>query len=231
MAGKQTLKLAVIGNADITDAVLARGDGGSRVDRGVKEMVARSYPDHELIVDHYPSPGLSELRSELESDRSTFAASRPHLVLLSIAEEVLRLGSRGQTPETAVRAVKDDLEAVIRIIKQDIGAHVLILNVSTLDPSDATITYHALAEEPFGLRAHRLDLMLVEVSHQEGISIIDVDRLLAELGGRENVEAAARYGPRACERIAAEVVRVIADYGFLDDRPLLAQVGARVKSG
>jgi hypothetical protein len=69
--------------------------------------------------------------------------------------------------------------------------------------------------------------MLVGVSHDEGISIVDVDRLIAELGAAGNVDGPAAYGPEACARIAAEIVRIIDDYGFLDERPLLAQVGAR----
>ncbi len=81
--------------------------------------------------------------------------------------------------------------------------------------------------EPISLRIQRLDLMVIGVSHEEGISIIDVDRKVAELGAGGNVVAPMVYGPAAAAAIIDETMRVVADYGFLDDRPLLAQVGAK----
>ncbi len=38
------------------------------------------------------------------------------------------------------------------------------------------------------------------------------------------------YSPEACSRISAEIVRVLEDYGFLDERTLVAQVGAKGRS-
>lgn len=226
MSDNRTLRLLVKGNSDIVDATMSRHDGGSKLDRGVREMVAATYPGVELVVRREPSSGFRDLRRELESGTSMLIEGSPDIVVLSLADEVASLGTRGATPEQAVEAVQEDLVAAVGSIKERVGAHILVANVSTVAPDDRPLNYHGLAEEPFSLRAHRLDLMLVGVSHDVGISIIDIDRILAELGTGGNVDGAGVYAEKACGTIAGEVVRVLDDYGFFDDRPLVAQVGA-----
>jgi hypothetical protein len=68
--------------------------------------------------------------------------------------------------------------------------------------------------------------MLIDVSHDEGISIIDVDRKIAEVGGDHAVTGAARYSEVGCLAIVDEIIRIVEDYGFLDDRALMEQIGA-----
>ena len=115
------------------------------------------------------------------------------------------------------------------MVGDQLGSHVLVANASTIDPADATHNYAGTTTDPVSLRVHRLAHMLVGVSHEEGISIIDIDRVIAELGATGNVEAAMSYGPAACAAIADELVRVLEDYGFFDERTLVAQVGAKRK--
>jgi hypothetical protein len=231
MSEKRTLGVLVVGGSDLVDATLARADGGNQMDKGLRELISERFPDVDVSVHHRPSSGLAELRHQLETDASSILAGRPDIILLSVAGEVTRLGQSAEPVAEAVAAVEDDLLKVIELVKEEIEAHVLVTNVSTIDPADETVTYQGLEIEPFVLRAHRLDLLLIEVSHSVGISIIDVDRLVAELGADGNVEGPARYGREVCERVASEVVRVLTDYGFFDDRPLLLQVGARGAGG
>ena len=221
------LKLFIVGGADIVDASVSKADGGAKLDLGVREMVASQFPDVVIETLHEGSSGFADLRSALESGVSALIDAQPHIVLLSIADDVIGLGADGINVVEAVGHIEADLVAVIDLIKEKVGAYVLIANVSTLDPSHEVMNYHDVVEEPASLRAHRLDLMLIGVSHNEGISIIDVDRKIAELGGAVGVVAAFDYSEAGCVTIAAEIVRVIEDYGFFDDRPLLAQVGAR----
>ncbi|MEN8239407.1 MAG: hypothetical protein ABFR53_09425 [Actinomycetota bacterium] len=225
--GRKNLKLFVKGGADIVDAALSRADGGTKLDSGVRELVASEFSDVEVETMHEGCPGFAELRLELESGDSTLIAEAPQIVLLSIADDVRNLNRSGFNLEDDVHRVEADLVASIDLIKEKVGAHVLIANVSTLDPSEKVFNYHDVDDDPVSLRAHRLDLMLVGVSHNEGISIIDVDRKIAELGGSIGVAAAFDYSERGCEIIVEEIVRVMDDYGFFDDRQLLAQVGAR----
>lgn len=220
------LKVFVKADASILDAVVSRTDGGATLDRGVRELVAERFVGVGLVPTHERSSGFAELRAELDSGASTLLTEAPDVVVLSLADDIAALGRRG-TPEMAVRGVEADLVAVIDLIKEKVGAHVLVANASTLDPAHEVFNYHGLDEEPVSLRAHRLNLMLVGVSHAEGISIIDVDRKIAELGGRLGIAAALAYTRTGCEAIAAEVVRILEDYGFFDERPIMAQVGAK----
>lgn len=221
------LKLCVVGGADIVDAAVSRADGGAKLDLGVKELVASEFPGVVIETLHEDSSGFAGLRFALETGESSLIDEQPQIVLLSIAADVVGLGTDGVNVEEGVRQIEADLVAVIGLIKEKVGAHILVANVSTLDPSQVVFNYHDIDEDPASLRAHRLDLMLIGVSHNEGISVIDVDRKIAELGGAIGVRAAFDYSQAGCETIAAEIVRVMADYGFFDDRPLLAQVGAR----
>ncbi len=169
--------------------------------------------------------GFAEVRSLIEGDDRLGADARPDVVIMSVDDEVRRLGERPGDPGAAVAAVEDDLVAVVEALKPT-GARVIVANASTVDPDSWPRTFAGLDVEPVGLRAHRLDAMLVRVSHDQGISVIDVDRAVAEIGAAGNLDAAMVYGPEAAARIARETVSVLEDYGFFDDRPLLEQVGA-----
>jgi hypothetical protein len=221
------MTIFIKGNADIVDATLSRSSGGAKLNEGVEELIRKAYPDVQVSVQSEPSSGFGDLRSELESGDATMISVGPTIVILSLADDIRALGSRGATPDEAVNNVRSDLVAVIDLIKDKVGAHVLLATASTLDPSHEVFNYHGLDEEPLSLRAHRLDRLAVEVSHDDGISVVDVDRKIAELGGATGVAAALDYTAAGCEVIAGEIVRIIEDYGFFDERPLLAQVGAR----
>ncbi len=221
------LKLFVVGNADIVDAALSKADGGAKLGRGVRELVASEFPDVEIEAAHEASSGFAALRGELESGTSRLIAEQPQIVLLSVADDIREFGGAGKSTDEAIQDIRADLVAVIDLIKEKVGAHVFVANASTLDPTQEVFNYHGTVDEPISLHAQRLDLMLVGVSHDEGVSIIDVDRKIAELGGAKGVTAMLDYSSLGCQTIATEIVRVMEDYGFFDDRPLLAQVGAR----
>lgn len=222
-----TLKLFVKGNADIVDAALSTRDGGGKLARGVRELVSSAHPGYEIEPSHEPSNGFAALRAELESGNCALIHSAPDIVLLSVEHDVRHLSCMGDDAAEEVRAVQANLVAVTELIKAKVGAHVLVANASTLDPVEMIFNYHDTDVPPISLSSHRMDLMLVGVSHQEGVSIIDVDRKIAEIGGAIGVVAALEYSHAGCEVLAGEIVRVIEDYGFFDDRPLLAQIGAR----
>jgi hypothetical protein len=207
-----------LGGSDVVEGTL--GNGGEL--KGVGALVAADYPGVTLEATHTPASGLGEALSLLDSIPSD---GGPDIVYLSLASEVSRFDG-GQPADDLIAAIDGDLVALIQGIKEKLGAHILVANLSTYDPGEPPVSYAGLAAEPFVLRAHRLDMLAVEVSHREGVSIVDVDRLLAELGADGTVTGPAEYGPAAQAVIASEVVRILADYGFFDDRPLMAQVGA-----
>ncbi|HSF87484.1 MAG TPA: hypothetical protein VLG28_17735 [Acidimicrobiia bacterium] len=227
MTETRHLRLFVKGNADIADAALSSADGGAKLDRGVSEMAAASHPGYTISTTVETSAGFAALRQELEDGTSALLVDPPDILVLSVADDVRSLAMRAANPEEAVQAVRADLVAIVDMVKASVGAHILVANASTVDPDDATHNYHGISPDPLPLQAHRLAHMLVKVSHEEGISIIDVDRLIAEIGADGNVQAAMSYSPRACGVIAGEIVRVLEDYGFFDERMLVAQVGAK----
>ena len=62
-------------------------------------------------------------------------------------------------------------------------------------------------------------------AHQD--SIVDVDRILAELGGTSHATGAFQYSLQACDLICAELFRIMQDIGFFEHRPLIPQMGRK----
>jgi hypothetical protein len=225
------MKVVVRDTANLGDVFLSSNDGGPFGHASVKDLIAAGFPDVAFEVTVEPSTGAAGLRRELESGESSLIGSGADLVVFSVADEVARLSDPSRGVEDLVREIEADLVAVVELIKAKVGAHVFIANLSTVEPGSAAFNYHGLDEEPYTLRAHRINLIVVDVSHNEGISIIDVDRKIAEVGAENAVVAPSVFNETGCGVIASEVVRIIEEYGFLDERPLLEQVGARAGKG
>ncbi len=226
MPESTTVTIVLHANADLADALLPTARGGAHLTDGLVERIQRRFGVQARVV-HEASSGFGALRAALEDGSAPMLGSDADIVVLSVADEVMALPERGAGAEEAVQNVRADLVAAIRLIKEKIGAHILVANHSTVDPDDETFNFQGVSPEPLSLRIQRMDLMLVGVSHDEGISIIDIDRKVAEIGAGGTVVGQMRYGPGAADVIADETVRILEDYGFFDDRPLLAQVGAK----
>ena len=112
----------------------------------------------------------------------------------------------------------DDVTSAIEALKGK-GVTVLVVNGSTVVPDDDDRTR--------SLEIAALDLACLRLSVTTGISIVDADRIIAELGGDEHVAGVLEYSDVARRAIVDEVVRILEDYGWFDDRPVLAQVGWR----
>lgn len=224
MSSSSSLKIVVKDSEAMGDVVLSRSAGGSKLERGLAERLSdiNADIDYQVSVERYT--GVTDLfEGEITS-------GSPDIVILTLAGDMERLKSV-ESPESDVSAVRADIVRAIRRIKSEVGAHIFVTNVSTLDPADPVFNYHGLTEQPWTLRGHRLNLMIIGVSHDEGVSIVDIDRVIAEAGGDGSVEAAARYTTTGCEAVVDEMVRIIEEYGFLDDRPVMEQIGAAAGSG
>jgi hypothetical protein len=81
------------------------------------------------------------------------------------------------------------------------------------------------------VRISLFNLALYEISVLEGISIIDVDRMIAELGAENHVVGPMTYSDAAYHHITQEFLRVMEDIGFFEHRPLMLQIGKRPKAG
>jgi hypothetical protein len=223
--GKPELRVFVKGAADVVDALVSTQDGGSKSVVGVGDLVHSAYDGaFDVVLAHeepVPAPRLlAELEQSLrQGRRSRLVEARPDVVVLGVSSDL------GTDPDE----FRNALQAVVRMLKDDVGCHVIVQNACSVDPDDRTINYHGI-EDPLSLRIHRLNLRLLELSMLEGISILDVDRIVAELGAGKHVTKVLDYSAEACEAIARELVRVLADYGFFEQRPLVLQLGRRTLS-
>lgn len=210
MGGKAVLRMLGRGGRDLAESLLP-----GKLDLGLAGRVDQATHGRTRLELHIENrPPMPALAGELSGG---LEAPVPDLVVFSL------------DPDVFDRVESDVfLEAAGAVVDayQSAGSHVFFLNGSTIDPSRLVSNYHAI-DEPFTRTAQRLDLMLLHLSISHGISIVDVDRLLAEMGAAHHVIGPLEYSAAACEAICEEILRIMTDYGFFEARPLLAQVGSR----
>lgn len=121
---------------------------------------------------------------------------------------------------------KESLTQVIQALKEKTSAHIVMFGSCSYEAANEP---HNLSksEETLTMQTHRLNLVMLELSFAEGITFIDVDRLLAEMGCENNVIKRFHYSKMAYEAIRDDFIRVITDVGFFEERPLLVQMGHR----
>jgi hypothetical protein len=103
---------------------------------------------------------------------------------------------------------------IIAKIRERTRAPILVYNVSSVVPGDQ-IHSHEGIDEIFSTRIRRFNLGLVGLSQQTGISIIDVDTIVARAGADRMKYDAVHLTGEGCRAVAEEVVRVIEDLGCL----------------
>ncbi|HJU81952.1 MAG TPA: hypothetical protein VJ796_09420 [Acidimicrobiia bacterium] len=213
MGGKPILSILAVGGQELIDVLLAKSDGGTKLDKGLPERATDRFGDRFRIeVSNQTGVTLGALADWTPS------AEGPDVILISTLPDVIAPG------RIDLSALHEDGKAAIRALKGS-GGHLVFMNVSTVEPNDFVSSYHGLTNDTPSLRAHKVALTLIDLSYQHGVSIIDADRLLAEMGAERHVEAIGRYSAEASEVICDEVLRVLADYGFFEERPLVVQAG------
>lgn len=278
MGGNRRISVFLKGNEDLADALLAIGEGGQKLAKGLRQRVNEAYEGRfEVEVFQEPS-GPSELllasSSASSSEHYSLAASEgspsvmelnpptrlfrhaSDVIVFSLEPEITRpLWSHKKTgfrvsphpgwerewppdqkqsfsehyePQglVPVERFRQGFARLVAEIKERLAAHIIVFNCFAFDPNDRTRSYFGVQDTP-ALRALKFNIALIDISTEEGISIVDVDRVLAELGGASHVTEAFRYSPRACELIRDEFFRVLQDIGFFERRPLVMQVGRK----
>lgn len=112
------------------------------------------------------------------------------------------------TPEASMQ----NFHQIIEKIRLRSQAPILIYNVSAVVPGEDIHSYEGM-EDSFTTRIRRFNLGLVELSQRTGVSIIDVDRIVARAGADKLKSDALHLTAEGYELIAEEVVRVLDDYG------------------
>jgi hypothetical protein len=212
MGGKRVLRVAAQESPDILDSLLApAAHGDLRVCRLQQLLHERHHSAFEIEVVRCPPVRSDQLIEQFVRSPQTMGAD---LVVLSLIPELS--GSQRNL---------EGLLQLIRVVKEGIGAHVIVYNCSPLDPDDQRHNYHGVADT-LSVAIHRLNLALMYASMEEGISILDVERLVAEVGASQ-VLGALRYADEAQRSIGQEFLRIVEDIGFFEERPLVLQVGQR----
>lgn len=142
------------------------------------------------------------------------------IVVLSILPGLISMKETGKFDN-----ISDDYHDIIMKGKQ-CNSHILIFNVSSIFPGDLIHNYH-VSQNHFSLFTAKNILAIFHLSLLEGISVIDVDRLVAELGADNHVTGFGTYSATAYNAIGEEFISVMNDISFFENRPLMKQLGTR----
>lgn len=112
-----------------------------------------------------------------------------------------------------------NFEAIVARLRERSSAPVLIYNFPSVVPGD-TVHCHEGLEDLLSTRIRRFNLALTELSQRTGISVIDVDRIVARAGADRVKLDALHLSAEGCRLVAEEVVRVLADLGCLPAGPV-----------
>ncbi|MBB2201002.1 SGNH/GDSL hydrolase family protein [Gluconacetobacter tumulisoli] len=125
---------------------------------------------------------------------------------------------RSEFAPTGFLTVEQSMENFTKIIeklRQERDVPILIHNLSSVIPGDGVHCYLGL-DETFSTRVRRFNLALVELSEATGISIVDVDTIIARHGADRMKLDTFHLTPEGYRRVAEEAVRVLADLGVFD---------------
>lgn len=212
--GQPKLHVLAVGATELFDFLLSMERGGGKLDSGLQERVSETYGGRfEIDLETLPGAPLAEL-----SDRLVNLERTPDVIVLSVLPDVLRDGSLD------IDEFRSDSGRLCGMLK-DMGIYVLIANIATFDPLDSVTNYSDVIGDTPSLRAHKVAAAIIYLSNELGISVIDADRLLAEMGAANHVESIGRYSAAACAVICSEVQHILEDYGFFEERPLVLQAG------
>lgn len=112
-----------------------------------------------------------------------------------------------------VDASMRNVEQIVARIRERSAAPILVYNVSSVVPGD-TVHCHAGMGDTLATRIRRFNLGVAELSQRTGISVIDVDAVIARAGAARLKLDAFHLNGEGCRLVAEETVRVLDDLGF-----------------
>jgi len=118
-------------------------------------------------------------------------------------------------PLVDVETSMENLAAIVERLQAEHDVPVLVCNMSPIIPGDM-VHCHLGLEDIYSTRVKRFNLALIELSQAIGISIVDIDAIVAR-GGADRMKVDAMHlTPQGYEAVANEVVRILSDLGTLD---------------
>ncbi len=114
--------------------------------------------------------------------------------------------------QLSVAASMKNFSAIIDAIRAHRDVPILIFNVSSLTPGEALHCYQGL-EGTLSSRIKEFNVGLIRLSEETGISIVDVDSLVARSGGEALKLDTTHLTPDGYRIVAEEVIRILDDLG------------------
>jgi hypothetical protein len=215
LGGRSPLRITVRVGRDVADAF-------ATLDGAVREHTAGTI-EADLTI--RPPATAREVLEELTASASADGIPAD-VVVFSLADDVDTWASAPEASGTAAAtAWTEAMRSICGHLKAR-GSRVFVCNASTVVPNDHCSSFRGV-DETASVFTNRLDARLIELSVDEGLSIIDVDGMIAELGADQHVSGLLQYSPHALDAIRTDFVRILDDYGFFHPRPLLPQRGQR----
>lgn len=116
-----------------------------------------------------------------------------------------------------VAASMRNLAGIVARLRSRSAAPILAYNVSSVVPGDTAHCHEGLGET-LATRIRRFNVALAELSAQTGISIVDVDTIVARAGADRLKLDAFHLTAEGCRHVAEEVVRILEDLGCFASR-------------
>jgi hypothetical protein len=109
-----------------------------------------------------------------------------------------------------------NLRGIVQRIRATSEAPILIYNVSSIIPGETVHCFQGLGEI-YATRCRRFNLGLTEISEDLGISIVDVDAVIARAGADKLKIDAMHLTPEGYRLVAEEVIRILVDLGVVSE--------------
>ncbi len=216
-----------------SDALL-HSDGTVPQEIASRQLPLGAYPAHSQF-----SRALFETKADaiilsIQSDIATALVKHKHTGFMLYPSEMERwnvvdrqwLTSEFETVgELDVATSMANLSRIIEKIREQTEAPILIYNMSPITPGEK-IHCHEGIGEAFSTRVRRFNLGLIELSAAKGISIVDIDSLLARNGADALKLDVIHLTPQGYRLVAEEVVRILEDAGVWDG-PIAESSGSR----
>ena len=105
-----------------------------------------------------------------------------------------------------------NLERVVARIRERSAVPIVLYNVSAIVPGDSTHAYQGL-DETLATRIRRFDLAVIDLSRRIGLSVVDVDAIVARAGADRVKLDVFHLDAEGCRLVANQTVRVLEDLG------------------
>jgi hypothetical protein len=113
----------------------------------------------------------------------------------------------------AAQAIKN-ISAIVERIRARSDVPILVYNVSPVIPGEIVHNYQGL-DETYSTRCRQFNFELIKLSEETGISIVDVDNVIARAGADKLKLDAMHLNPEGYRLVAQEVARILCDLGVL----------------